>query len=104
MRHARRADSQHRATLVLAATDAALQRGAHVSIAGIARAAGVGRKFIYDHPDLKASIELKVAQATRRHASALISAARVSGAPPRAALHNPPAPNPPPTPPPPPLQ
>ncbi len=88
MRHARQADSQHRATLVLAATDAALQRGAHVSIAGIARAAGVGRKFIYDHPELKAGIELKVAEATRRQASDLISAARVSGASLRAELEN----------------
>jgi len=88
MRHARRADSQHRATLVLAATDAALQRGAHVSIAAIARAAGVGRKFIYDHPDLKASIELKVAEATQRQASDMISAARVSGASLRAELEN----------------
>ena len=88
MRHARRADSQHRTALVLAATDAALQRGVHVSIAGIARAAGVGRKFIYDHPELKAGIELKIAQATQRQAGDLISAARVSGASLRAELEN----------------
>jgi hypothetical protein len=88
MLRTRRADSQRRATLVLAATDAVLVRGSCVSIAGIARAAGVGRKFIYDHPELKADIELKVAQATQRHANDLVSSARVSGASLRADLEN----------------
>jgi chromosome segregation ATPase len=88
MRQARRLDSQHRRTLVLAATDAAVQRGHHPSIAGLARQAGVGRKFIYDHPDLKAEIELKLAQATQRQASDMISAARVTGASLRAELEN----------------
>jgi hypothetical protein len=46
MLQARRLDSQHRRTLVPAATDAATQRGHHLSIASIARQAGVGRKFI----------------------------------------------------------
>jgi chromosome segregation ATPase len=88
MRQARRLDSQHRRTLVLAATDAAVQRGHHPSIASIARQAGVGRKFIYDHTDLKAEIELKLAQTTQRQASDMISAARVTGASLRAELEN----------------
>jgi len=88
MHHARRLDSQRRRTLVLAATDAAIQRGNHPSIASVARQAGVGRKFIYDHPDLKAEIELKLAQATRRQASDMISGARVTGASLRAELEN----------------
>src|SRR5713101_2910555 len=64
MRRARRADSERKRRLVLAVTDAQLQVGRHPTIAGIARQAGVGRKFIYDHPDLRAGIELKAAQAT----------------------------------------
>lgn len=88
MRQARRLDSEHRRSLVIAATDATVERGARPSIAGIARQAGVGRKFIYDHPDLKAEIELKLTQATHRHVSDMASAARVSGASLRAELEN----------------
>ena len=53
MRRARRADSERKRRLVLAVTDAQLEAGRHSTIASIARQAGVGRKFIYDHPDLK---------------------------------------------------
>lgn len=88
MHHARRADGQHKRSLVLAATEAALQRGQRPSIAAIAREAGVGRKFIYDHPDLRAEIELKAVQATQRQANDMISAARVTGASLRADLEN----------------
>ena len=38
------------------------------------------RKFIYDHPDLRAQIELKCAQAVHRQADDMVSAARVTGA------------------------
>ncbi|MGH2669906.1 MAG: DUF6262 family protein [bacterium] len=88
MRQARRIDSERKRHLVLAATDAQLDAGRHPTIAGIARAAGVGRKFIYDHPDLRAEIELKLAQATERQADDMIAAARVTGASLRADLEN----------------
>ncbi|MDQ6782195.1 MAG: DUF6262 family protein, partial [Actinomycetota bacterium] len=88
MRHARRADSDHKRALVLAVTDAQLEAGRHPSIAGIARQAGVGRKFIYDHPDLRADIEARTAQATARHAGDLAAAARIAGASLRAELEN----------------
>ena len=88
MRHARRLASQNKAALVLAAADAALTRKGHLSIAGIARDAGVGRKFIYDHPDLKAQIELKAIQATQRQANHMTSSARVTAASVRAELAN----------------
>ena len=88
MRNARRLDSHRKAALVLAAADAAVQRGEAASIAGIARDAGVGRKFIYDHPDLRAEIELKSARATQRRANDLVATARVSGASLRADLAN----------------
>ena len=75
MRRARRADSERKRRLVLAVTDAQLEAGRHPTIAAIARQAGVGRKFIYDHPDLRAGIELKAAQATGRQASDLVASA-----------------------------
>lgn len=88
MRRARRLDSQNKAALVLAATDAALTRAGQITISGVARDAGVGRKFIYDHPDLKAQIELKAVRATTRHANDMTSAAQVTAASLRAELAN----------------
>jgi chromosome segregation ATPase len=88
MRNARRLDGQRKATLVAAAVEAALQRGHQLTIAGIARDAGVGRKFIYDHPELRAAIELKAAQAAHQQANTMIAAARVTGASLRADLEN----------------
>ena len=73
MRRARRVDSERKRRLVLAAADAQLEAGRHPTIAGIARQAGVGRKFIYDHPDLRAGIELKAAQSTSRQASDIVA-------------------------------
>jgi len=66
MREARHLEGQRKHTLVLAAVEAAVQQGQMLTIAAIARSAGVGRKFIYDHPDLRAEIELKAAQAVQR--------------------------------------
>lgn len=80
MADVRRLASQRKRTLVLAAAEAAVLRGGAASIAGIAREAGVGRKFVYNHPDLRAEIELKVAQASQRQANDIVSAARVSAA------------------------
>ncbi len=88
MRDARRLDGQRKHALVLAATTAALQAGRQPTIAAIARAAGVGRKFIYDHGDLRAEIELKAAKATQRQANDMIAAARVTGPSLRADLEN----------------
>lgn len=88
MRAARRLDSDHKRALVLAALEAVLEAGRHPSIAGIARHAGVGRKFIYDHPEIRADIELRVAQSTSRQAGQLVATARVTGASLRAELEN----------------
>jgi chromosome segregation ATPase len=88
LRAARRLDTEHKRALVLAATDAQLEAGRHPSIASIARQAGVGRKFIYDHPDLRAEVELRAAQPSSRDAGGLVAAARVSGASLRAELEN----------------
>src|SRR3974390_1262645 len=88
MRRARRGDSERKRRLVLAAADAQLEAGRHPTIAGIARQAGVGRKFIYDHPGLRAGIELKAAQSTSRQASDTVASAPVTGASPRPELEN----------------
>jgi chromosome segregation ATPase len=88
MRDARHLDGQRKHTLVLAALEAAVQQGHTLTIAAIARSAGVGRKFIYDHPDLRAEIELKATQATQRQSNHMIAAARVTGASLRADLEN----------------
>ncbi len=82
----RRRDGEHKAVLVLAATDALLEAGRAPTIAAIARQARVGRKFIYDHLDLRAAIDLKIAQASKGLGDALAASARVTGASLRAEL------------------
>lgn len=88
MREARHLEGQRKHTLVLAAVEAAVQQGQVPTIAAIARSAGVGRKFIYDHPDLRAEIELKAAQAIQHQSNHMIATARVTGASLRADLEN----------------
>ncbi|MCA1681594.1 MAG: DUF6262 family protein [Actinobacteria bacterium] len=88
LRRARRLDGQRKHALVLAAVEAFTERGRAPTVAGIAREAGVGRKFIYDHPELRAEIELKALQSTHRQAHELVAAARVTGASLRADLEN----------------
>jgi chromosome segregation ATPase len=60
----RRLDSQLKHQRVIAAVDAHAATGQQLSIAAIARHAGVSRKFIYTHPDLRARIEQRARQAT----------------------------------------
>jgi len=59
----RRLDSQLKRVQVIAATDTLLAAGQELSVAAIARQAGVSRKFIYAHPDLRVHI-LKRAEHT----------------------------------------
>lgn len=58
----RRLDSQLKRERVIAAADARLAAGHELSIAAIARNAGVSRKFIYAHPDLQAVIKQRAQQ------------------------------------------
>ncbi|MBA3264742.1 MAG: hypothetical protein H0T69_20185 [Thermoleophilaceae bacterium] len=60
----RRLDTQVKRERVAAAVDARAATGQELSIAAIARHAGVSRKFIYTHPDLRAQIEQRARQAT----------------------------------------
>jgi len=65
----RRLDTQLKRELVAAAIDARAATGQELSIAAISRHAGVSRKFIYAHPDLRAQIEQRA-----RHNSAQTTA------------------------------
>lgn len=62
MSKGRQADSARRRQRVTTALDRALSDGTEISVAGIARAAGVDRTFLYRHRDLLA--QLHAAEAT----------------------------------------
>ena len=53
----RRLDSADKARRVLAALDATISAGEPLTIAALARRAGVSRRFVYDHPELRAEAE-----------------------------------------------
>lgn len=61
---------------------------AEFSIAEVARRAGVSRGFVYNHPELRADVELHTMQAGARLHAHLVPAARVSAASMRADLEN----------------
>ncbi len=63
MRQGRQADSVRRRQRVLAALDRATSAGTEISAAGIARAAGVDRSFLYRHRDLLDQIHAREATA-----------------------------------------
>jgi chromosome segregation ATPase len=84
----RRVDSQAKATAVRAALDAAVTAGQPLTVAAIARHARVSRRFVYDHPELRAEIELKATEAVARFSGQLAATAQVTGASLRADLEN----------------
>jgi hypothetical protein len=85
---ARRQVGDNKARLVVAVVEAVVRRGQVPNVTGVAREAGVGRKFIYDHPDLRALIELRAVEAIGAAEQRIIGAARVSAASLRADLMN----------------
>jgi chromosome segregation ATPase len=74
----RRLDSQLKYQRVLAAVDAHLAAGRDLSVAALARHAGVSRKFIYARPDLRAHIEQRAEQANRADTSSAAGDGRVT--------------------------
>lgn len=84
----RRLDSHDKARRVLAALDGTLGAGEPLTIAALARHAGVSRRFIYDHPELRAEAERRSAQAADRQAGAATASVRVTVASLRADLAN----------------
>ncbi len=84
----RRLDTQLKRERVVAAVDARAATGQELSIAAIARHAGVSRKFIYTHPELRAQIEQRSRQHSRRATDAAVADGRVTVASLRADLAN----------------
>jgi hypothetical protein len=84
----RRADSQAKAARVLAALDAMAAAGEPPGISQLARRARVSRRFIYDHPELRAQIAHQAAQVVGQHAGAVTASAAVTAASLRADLEN----------------
>ena len=84
----RRLDSADKARRVLAALDTTLGTGGPLTMAALARRAQVSRRFIYDHPELRAEAERRSAQTAGPHAGATAASARVTLASLRADLAN----------------
>jgi chromosome segregation ATPase len=74
----RRLDSQLKRQRVIAAVDARLAAGHELSVAALARHAGVSRKFIYAHPDLRLQIEQRAHQAAKAGESTARADGRVT--------------------------
>ncbi|MGH3756128.1 MAG: DUF6262 family protein [Pseudonocardiaceae bacterium] len=84
----RRLDSRTKGARVSAALDAMAASGTVLSIAALARNARVSRRFIYDHPELRAEAERRSAQIIERQSAAMAATARVTAASLRADLAN----------------
>lgn len=84
----RRADSVAKAARVLAALDAMVATGEPPGVSLLARRAGVSRRFVYDHPELRAEVGRRSAQIADQHAGAVTASARTTTASLRADLEN----------------
>ena len=84
----RRLDSTTKAARVRAAIKTIAATGAPLNIAALARTAKVSRRFIYDHPELRAEAEQQGARVAERDGAALTADARVTAASLRADLAN----------------
>ena len=84
----RRADSQVKAARVRATLEAMTAAGEPPGISQLARRARVSRRFIYDHPDLRAEITHRAAQIASQHAGMVTTSAAVTTASLRANLEN----------------
>jgi hypothetical protein len=84
----RRLDSHTKTSSVLAAINAATSAGQALSIAALARKANVSRRFIYDHPELRAQAERAAAQAADHHGRTGTTSSQVTTASLRADLAN----------------
>ena len=84
----RRLDSADKTHRVLATLDITLSTGEPLTIAALARRAGVSRRFIYDHPELRAEAKAPSAEAASHHTAATTASARVTVASLRADLAN----------------
>ena len=84
----RRLDSQLKCERVVGAADALAAAGRELSVAAIARHAGVSRKFIYAHPELRAQIQQRARQSAARASAQAGAEGRVTVASLRTDLAN----------------
>lgn len=84
----RRADSRAKAARLLGVLEVMTAGGEMPNIAQLARRTGVSRRFVYDHPELRAEIDRRAAEVADRHSSATATSVRVTTASLRADLEN----------------
>ena len=84
----RQAGSAAKAARVLAVLDAMAAAGEPPQISLLARRARVSRRFIYDHPELRAEADRRSAEIADHQAGAISASARVTTASLRADLEN----------------
>ncbi len=84
----RRADSQAKTARVRAALEAMAAAGEPPGVSLLARRAWVSRRFIYDHPELRAEIAHQATQVASQHAGAVTASGAVTTASLRADLEN----------------
>jgi len=84
----RRADSDAKAARVLATLQAMAAAGEPPGVSAVARRAQVSRRFIYDHPELRAELTRRAAQVADHHARTVTASARTTTASLRADLEN----------------
>jgi len=84
----RRADSNAKVARVLSVLDSMVAAGEPPVLAVVARKAAVSRRFIYDHPELRAEAERRAAEIADRQASRVSASMRVTTASLRADLEN----------------
>lgn len=84
----RRADSKAKATRVLTTLETMAGTGESLALAAVARRAGVSRRFIYDHPELRAEAELRSAELAAKSVRTAGMGALVTTASLRADLEN----------------
>ena len=84
----RRADTEAKTARLLATLDAFIAAGQAPVISVLARRAGVSRRFIYDHPELRAEIARRTSQLADQQAGAIAASFRTTTASLRADLEN----------------
>jgi len=84
----RRADTETKAARLLATLDAFIAAGQAPVVSGLARRAGVSRRFVYDHPELRAEIARRASELADHQAGAITASSRTTTASLRADLEN----------------
>jgi hypothetical protein len=84
----RRADSEAKAARLLATLEAMIAAGEAPVVSVLARRAGVSRRFVYDHPELRAEVARRASQIADRQAGAITAGSRTTTASLRADLEN----------------